>query len=276
MLQGIEVQNSQGTVLPLSLTDPENGYVIKDVEGLDPVPAEIVSGSFANADGEQFQSSRRGKRNIVIKLDLRYEYAGLSVGELRAGLYGYFMPKMEVLLRFFDDLIGTVEIRGTVESFSAPLFAREPEATISILCFNSDFVDPTPDIITGKSSGNYVETKFHYKGTVETGVILRVFQKNSYAVINEVTLYHRTPDNVDSSLPYVGSLITDDQLIINTTPGQKGGTLIRDFSERSVLYGISPFAHWITLKPGDNYIRLHVEGASIPFTLEFTNRYGGL
>lgn len=273
MLNGIEVVNNQGTVLPMSLEDPENGYVIKDIEGLDPVPAEIVSGSFANADGEQFQSSRRGKRNIVVKLDLRYEYAGLSVGELRAGLYGYFMPKMEVLLRFFDDLIGVVEIKGTVESFTAPLFAKEPEATISIMCFNSDFLDPEVSIIYGNSNSTFTETTFRYQGTVETGVILRLLPNRA---LNEVTLFHRTPDNVDSSLPFVGSLLNNDQLVLNTSPGQKGGTLIRDFSERSVLYGISPFAHWITLKPGDNYIRVHAEGAAIPFSLEFINRYGGL
>lgn len=273
MLSGIEVVNSQGTVLPMSLENPENGYIIKDIEGLDPVPAEIVSGSFANADGEQFQSSRRGKRNIIVKLDLRYDYAGLSIGELRAGLYGYFMPKMEVLLRFFDDVIGTVEIRGTVESFSAPLFAKEPEATISILCFNSDFLEPNPDIITGTTNSDYTETSFWYRGTVESGVTLRLFADRA---LTEVSLNHRTPDNVDSSLPFVGSILKNDQLIISTSPGQKGGILVRDFAERSVLYGISPFAHWITLKPGENYIRVHAEGAAIPFTLEFTNRYGGL
>lgn len=273
MLSGIEVVNSQGTVLPLSLTDPEDGYVIKDVEGLDPVSAEIVSGSFANSDGEQFQSSRRGKRNIIVKLDLRYEYAGLTAGELRAGLYGYFMPKMEVLLRFFDDILGTVEIKGTVESFSAPLFVKEPEATISILCFDSDFTGPSPIIISGNSNGTYIETNIPYTGTVETGVILRLMVNRS---LTDVTLHHRTPDNVDSSVPFVGSLIKGDELIINTIPGQKGGTLIRQFAERSVLYGISPFANWITLKPGDNYIRVHAGGAEIPFTLEFTNRYGGL
>lgn len=273
MLQGIEVENSQGTVLPLSLTDPEDGYVIKDIEGLDPVPAEIVSGSFANADGEQFQSSRRGKRNIIVKLDLRYEYAGLSVGELRAGLYGYFMPKMEVLLRFFDDLIGTVEIRGTVESFSAPLFAKEPEATISILCFKSDFLDPTPDVVVGTSNALYTETLIDYKGTVETGVLLTLTPKRT---LTELSLVHRTPDFVISSLPYVGALYSGDELVLNTSPGEKGGKLIRDYAERSVLYGISPFAHWITLKPGENFIRVHIEGASVPFTLEYTNRYGGL
>lgn len=273
MLQGIEVVNNQGTVLPMSLADPEGGYVIKDIEGLDPVPAEIVSGSFANADGEQFQSSRRGKRNIIVKLDLRYDYAGLSAGELRAGLYGYFMPKMEVLLRFFDDLIGIVEIRGTVESFSAPLFAKEPEASISIMCFNSDFIAPSSTILSGNSNSNYEETALYYPGTVETGIIFRLFPKRN---MNEVTLYHRTPDNVNSSLPFVGTIATNDQLIINTSPGQKGGKLIRASAERSVLYGISPFAHWITLKPGDNFIRVHAEGEMVPYTLEFINRYGGL
>lgn len=273
MLQGIEVVNNQGAVLPLSLTEPEDGYVIKEIEGLDPVPAEIVSGSFANADGEQFQSSRRGKRNIVIKLDLRHEYAGLSAGQLRAGLYGYFMPKMEVLLRFFDDLIGTVEIKGTVESFSAPLFAKEPEAIISILCFKSDFLSPNSDIITGISNSDYTELEFQYTGTVETGVIFSLFPARS---TTEVTLHHRTPDNIDSALPFVGIINKGDQLVINTTPGEKGGVMIREFTERSVLYGISPFAHWITLKPGTNFIRVHIEGAAIPFSLEFTKRYGGL
>lgn len=255
------------------LDNPEDGYVVKDIEGLDPVEAIIVSGSFANSDGEQFQSSRRGKRTIVIKLDLRYDYGGLSASQLRAGLYGYFMPKMDVTLRLVDDLLGTLEIKGVVESFSAPLFVQEPEASITVLCFDSDFKKPESLIVFGNTNSDYTESLIHYEGTVETGVTLRVLPNRQ---VNEITLYHRTPDNVDSTLPFLGPLLNLDQLIIRTIPGQKGATLIRNFAERSVLYGLSPYAHWITLKPGNNYIRVHAEGAAIPYSLEFINRYGGL
>src|SRR5215216_4960528 len=142
MLETLEVRNAQGALLSLPLQDVSDGFVVADILGLEPVDAVLVSSSFANMDGEQYHSSRREKRNILLKIELKPDFVVDSVRDLRNRLYEFFMPKTEVQLRFILDDV-SVNIMGRIEKFTCPLFARDPEANISLLCFNSDFVDLT-------------------------------------------------------------------------------------------------------------------------------------
>jgi hypothetical protein len=57
MLTGVEVRTIQDNLLALSLDDPSSGFIIEEIEGLDPVKASVVSSSFATMDGEQYQFS---------------------------------------------------------------------------------------------------------------------------------------------------------------------------------------------------------------------------
>ena len=77
-------------------------------------------------------------------------------------------------------------------------------------------------------------------------------------------------------MDFAGSLIADDVLVINTITGSKGATLTRAAVNSSVLYGVSAQSTWLELEPGENYIRVYATGAAIPFTIEYTNRHGGL
>ena len=99
MLTAVEAFTPQGENLFLPLQDSSGGYVVQDIDGLDPVNAQIVSSKFARLEGEQYQSSYREKRNILISLGLEPDYgAALSVSQLRSRLYDFFMPKSPVRL----------------------------------------------------------------------------------------------------------------------------------------------------------------------------------
>ncbi len=116
MITLVEARNPQGDVLAFQIANPTNGYEVRDIDGLDPVEATIVSSSFANQDGEQFQTSRRAKRNIVLKLGYDPDYVTTTVRQLRKALYNFFMPKSDVSFRFYSDDMPAVDIQGKIES----------------------------------------------------------------------------------------------------------------------------------------------------------------
>lgn len=275
MLEKVEVLTEQGILLTLPLQDISRGYSVQDIEGLDPVKATIVSSAFAQLDGEQYQSSRREKRNIILTLGYEPDFTVGTVQDLRKKLYGFFMPKQRVLLHFFQTGEPTVQIYGRIESFDSPKFQKEPKAVISILNFDPDFYNPDPIIINGNTTASTVENIHVYDGTVETGILLKVFVNRD---LPQLTLHHRPADDILRSLAFVSEnpLIAGDVLSISTMPGNKYATLTRGGVDTSILYGISPQSNWISLFPGENKLRVYAEGAAVPYTIEYTQKYGGL
>lgn len=273
MLTTVEIRNDAGDLLTLPLGDASSGFIVSDIEGLEPVKATIVSTSFANMDGGQYHSSRREPRNLKIKLEIEPDYILDSVAELRKQLYGFFMTKQKSNLRFVMDDGLTVGIDGRVETFDSPLFTKDPTADISLICFDPDFVDVDPVVVAGNTTSGSTETLIDYDGSVEAGI---KFTLNLNRSLSEFTIYHRPPDDVVRTLDFSGTLSSGDVLEISTVAGAKGATLLSGSTETSVLYGISPQSNWIELQPGPNYIRVYATGAAIPYELEFSTRYGGL
>lgn len=273
MLTKFDVSTAQGDLLTLQLDDTSQGYIVQEIEGLDPVKATLVSSSFAAMDGEQYQSSRRETRNIKIQLGLDPDPLTDSVRSLRKRLYGYFLPKSEVTLSFYSDDGPRVSIVGRVESFETALFTQEPAVDISIICYDPDFYDPVPQHLSGNSTAGTAKTVVHYDGEVETGI---VFKLNVNRTLTDFTIYHTLPSGELKQLDFSGSLVSGDVLTISTVTGDKGATLIHTGTSSSVLYAISPQSHWLELVPGDNLLRVYASGAGVPYTIDYTTRYGGL
>ena len=270
----IEVRNVAGSLLTLFLDDISDGYILEDVDGLDPVKATLVSSSFANLDGTQFQSAKRENRNLIFKIGLEpSDYAVQSVRGLRKGLYQYFMPKRLVDLRFYmtDGLV--VKAMGRVEDFPAPLFTDQPRADISIICNDPDFLELTSSMVSGNTVADTSTFDITYDGTVETGIL---FTLNVNRTLGEFTIYCTGPDGIVQSLDFQASLVAGDVIKISTVSGNKYATLTRAATDSSVLYGVSPQASWIKLDQGVNHMRIYAVGAAIPYTIEYTNRHGGL
>jgi hypothetical protein len=273
VLEKVEILTEQGLLLELPLEDISSGYSVQNIDGLDPVKATIVSSSYANADGEQYQSSRREKRNIILTLGYEPDYVVGTTQSLRSRLMRHLMPKSRVLLRFYHDDLPMVQIWGRVESFDSPKFVKEPQAVISIINFDPDFYDPNPVVIPGMSTSSGVPMSLVYPGTVETGIILRVMPDRA---ISEFGFFTNKPDNTNGKLEYVGSLIAGDVVTISTIFGNKSVTLTRGNVVTSVLFNLNPLSEWINLFPGENHPRVYVEGAAIPYQIEYTTKYGGL
>lgn len=276
MLEKVEVLTEQGVLLTLPLQDISQGYSVQGIDGLDPVKATIVSSTFGQMDGEQYQSARREKRNIIITLGYEPDYVSGTVQDLRKKLYAFFMPKSRVLLRFFQTGEPVVQIYGRVESFDSAKFVKEPTAVISLICFDPDFYTPTPVILSGNTTASTVETTHIYPGSVESGIIFRLFVDRED--LTEFTINHRPPDDSLRSLDFATAtpLQIGDVLSISTIPGNKYATLTRGGVDTSFLFGVSPQSNWINLFPGSNKIRIYAEGVGIPYQIEYTIKYGGL
>lgn len=272
MLTKVEIRTEQGKLLVLPLGDYSDGFLIKDIDGLDPVKATIVSSNFATIDGAQYQSSRREARNIVFKLGLQLGVAG-SIRSLRNELYAFLMPKAVAHLRFYDDEIGYVDISGRVESFDCPMFVKDPEATISLLCLLPDFYSPSPKIVEGFTTSQAVNTTINYGGTIETGIKFKI-QPNR--TLSDFIIEHRHENGLLGLLDFEATLGAGDMLELSTVSGAKGAWVTNGGTRNSILYGIAPYSNYINLFPGMNTIRVYAEGVAIPYTIEYTDKFGGL
>lgn len=269
----LEVRTTLGTLLTLPLQDNSSGFIIRDIDGLDPVNATLVSSTFANMDGAQFQASRRDIRNITLKLKLYPDYVHTTIRELRTRLYSFFNTESEVNLRFYMTDGLEVEIVGRVESFEAPLFVQEPVADISIVCFDPDFRELEEIEVDGFTVSTTTEFTIDYQGSVPTGIrfVLELDRD-----LTEFTIYHRPPDNLLRTFDFAANLDDNDVLTINSVVGSKYITLLRSSTLTSLLYGRSPQSKWIELMPGENKFRIYAIGAGIPFTIAYKPKYGGL
>lgn len=279
MLTKIQVTNRQGSVLVLPFEDVDNGIIVEGITGLDPTKATLVSSSVAGQDGAQHQSSKREARNMQIKLGIEADYVNTTAKSIRQSLYNYFMPKTKVTLRLYDILGSYVDIQGVVEDFQSPLFTQEPEATITIQCFDPDFIDPNQFTASGLTvSGSDVTMKpIAYLGSVESGILFTMsLDRNTtgFSIVQQV------PSGETYTLDFYppSTLLAGDKITISTISGAKGATLRRANVDSSLLYAVSPIAKWLELEPGagSNLIRVSAPAAGIPWSIQYVNRYGGL
>lgn len=272
MLSLVEARSAQGALLSLPLSDASSGIYIKEIGGLDPVKATLVSSSFAGEDGEQYHAMRREARDVTLKLGLEPDYTTTTVRALRARLYNYFMTGVPVNLRFYDEDGLIVGINGRVETCESPQFTAEPEMNVSVRCFKPLFEELTDEVVTGDTVATDSDMTINYDGTVETGIL---FEMTVNRDIGGFTIYHTAPDGLLRSMDFQASVLNGDKITISTVPGSKYAVLASN-GGASILRGISPQSNWIELQPGPNQFRVYMPGAAIPWQITYTNRHGGL
>lgn len=280
MLTRVDVTNILGQTLSFPLDDISGGYSVEDISGLDPVKATLVSSSFATKDGEQFHTARRESRNIQLKLGYEPDYVDTTVESLRKQLYDFFMPKTTAILNFYDSDDSVYNISSKVEEFDSPLFTDEPAGTASLMCYDPDFLDPVSKRFTGLATSVVAvsmgaDTLIAYPGTVETGILVTITAVQATTALSIDII---GPDGVQKSLVVSGlSLVAGDVVTISTVPGNKYVTLTHSGATSSILYLKSVTSPWLTLSKGNNHLRVYTgDGGAMPFTVDYTVRYGGL
>lgn len=273
----VEVTNSQGDLLSLSLRDISNGFVVKEIGGLDPVKASIITSNFATMKGQQYQATSVTSRNITITLGYAPNYTvNQEVSDLRDSLYDFFMPGDAVTMTFYKTNGLVITSMGRVEDCSAPLWAQEPETNISIICFDPDFVDPNTVEIHGIfQTTDTAPHTIHVDGSVPTGLTSLSFTAGR--TLSEFTIYHTAPNGDLTTMLVSAPLIVGDLVEMCTINGQKSITMTRASVVTSLLWAVSADSTWVQLSKGDNLFYLFAAATNPePVFVDFNNRYGGL
>lgn len=274
MLTEVDVTNVRSDTLQLPLLSAAGGYAVREITGLDPVNAALTTSSMAQLDGAQPQNARRDIRNITMKLGLTPNFVDTTVDSLRQNLYNYFMPKSLVGLTFWKDGVVYAITSGQVEDFQNPMFSADPEVDISIVCYDPDFYAPAPTVTSLTTVATTDTTSFNYAGNSDAGII---FTLNINRTLSGFTVYNQQPDNTLTTFAVSGSFISGDVFTINSVPGQKSVTLTRSGITISALSMVDPTnAGWPVFQRGVNLFRALATGATIPCSVTYTTKYGGL
>lgn len=272
-IQKLDITNARGNVLSLEIEEDDGPYQVNSIEGLDPGKAALVSSSYAGADGGVFQSATRPPRNIVIKLDLDPDFDPTTYESARSELYKWFMPKATITQRYYLSTGLYLDIEGIVESNDSPIFDEDPDVTISVMCYDPDFIDGRMITVPGTSVDDTTSTEIDYPGSVEAGTVLTIHFNRS---VSEFSVYNIDEGGNIQQLNFSGTLLDGDELVISSLDGNKGITLTRAGVSSSYLYGRTAQSSWIKLFEGLNQFRVFAEGDPIPYDLEYRVRYGGL
>jgi hypothetical protein len=259
--------------LPIDAITGSPEITIKSVEGLGPVRSPVNMQDYALLDGAALLGVRAGVRNIVITLKLTPAYElGSTVETLRNKLYDHFMPKSNVHLDIFRLGYEAVMIDGVVESCDPPIFSKDNEMVISIICVNPYFISTTGVVINGVTN---TQIDVPYLGTIPSGFITEVAINGATNPVY-ITRF-ATPAVRIAEVAYIAPLVAGDQLSISSVEGAKwtyvtkGGTTLNKLGSLS-----SDGLHWPVLRKGPNPILINANRAGMPFQISYRARYGGL
>lgn len=279
MIKSIKVTNYLGDSIKLILGEPEkSGFLIKSITGLGPVKANINTTEISTNDGSLYNSARLDQRNIVLNLLFVESGRKETIEDVRQKSYKYFPIKknLELVIETDNRVLKTT---GYVEANEPNIFSEQEGTQISIICPDpyfysadgnnvTDFysVEPMfefpfsnesltdPLLVFGeihtKTSGVVV-----YEGDAEIGVTIEI---HAVGPASNITIYNldtreiMTIDSVKIKAITGNDIIARDDIIIDTSRGNKGIKLIRDGVSYNILNALNKNTSWFSLTKGDN------------------------
>lgn len=255
------VENSKGQ--QLRLTQNEAKLQLDNVTGLNP-PTSSISFTENIGDGDEFQHSRTGRRNIVINLHIKG-----NVEENRLDIYKYVQNGRYIKL-YIITRTKNVWIDGYVESTEIDNFSNDTVCQISVLCPDPWFKDIEETI----NSINTVQPKFHFpfhivepvpfsiyetiqilnlinEGNVESGMTIEITARGN--VVNPIVYNRETTEFIglgSSSKPY--TMQSGDKIVITTHTNNKKVKLIRNAVETNIFNYLTPNSKFLKVASGDN------------------------
>ena len=278
MIKSVTITNHLDESIKLDLFNPEeSGFIIKNIEGLGPVKANINFKELATNDGSIDNSARLSSRNIVMSLQFM---ESPTIEETRLKSYKYFPIKRNIkfLIETDDRICETI---GRVETNVPTIFSNAEGCQISILCPNPYFysagengtnqtifygTEPlfefpfsneslTEDLIEFGSIENRTEGTIYYDGDAEIGITIQIHavgEAEGLVIYNTKTReIMRINDDKLKSL--MGSGIqAGDEITITTSRGEKGIYMLRSGVTTNILNSLEKPIKWFQLSKGDN------------------------
>lgn len=272
MLTMVSATNERNGTLLLPLMDASGGYSVKDIQGLNPVKATLVSTSLAQQDGASLNNARRETRNITMSLGLESDFVTNTVSQLRRQLYSYFSPKSAITFSLYEDDVFWGSAVAIVESCEANMFVADPQIDISLICNDPDFYAPDVTSIDSFTVSDASTQTITYEGTTETGIL---FTLTFLEAATGITLNNTRPNGSLDLLELDGPFANGDVLTVNTNDRQKSLILSTAGHPQSVLSYLGSRSEWIKLQPGDNLFRAFYNGTTTPFNIQYTAKFEG-
>lgn len=276
MLTKVEVYDRRNNMLSLPLDGVGTSFKVRDIDGLGPPKATLSTLKRADIDGEAFQAIQGGARNIVLTLGLEPNFATESPASLRQVLYGYFMSKATVRMRFYSTNLPTVEITGYVETCDPSIFSPETQMKISIMCLDPYFRAVDETVVNGLTTNIAEVTQaIAYEGTVETGF---KFVLTADRALTSLVMMNFAPEQEVFSLNYSIVMPAVEWFTeFNSEPGDKYIQIRRTYEIWNQLHVFEPSSTWLLLKPGENLFRASVLGTpDLPWEITYRAKFGGL
>lgn len=278
MIKSVTITNHLDESIKLDLFNPEeSGFIIKSIEGLGPVKANINFKELATNDGAIDNSARLSSRNIVMSLQFM---ESPTIEETRLKSYKYFPIKRNI--KFLIETDSRIcETIGRVETNVPTIFSNAEGCQISILCSNPYFysagengtnqtifygTEPlfefpfsneslTGDLIEFGSVENRTEGTIYYDGDAEIGITIQIHavgEAEGLVIYNTKTReIMRINDDKLKSL--MGSGIqAGDEITITTSRGEKGIYMLRSGVTTNILNSLEKPIKWFQLSKGDN------------------------
>lgn len=299
MIKNVIITNYLGESIKITLTeaDPEHGLLVKSIEGLGPVKANVNTTNLATYDGSLFNSARLDERNILIKFLFGFSE---TVEDVRQRTYKFFPIKKP--LTFQIETGNRIAVTtGYVESNEPDIFSKEESNVISIICpdpyfysagengthttvfygteplfefiFENESVDE-PTIEFG-SIENETEKTVYYDGDSEIGIVITIHALGS---ASNITIYNtgtREIMKIDTSKieEITGQgIIAGDDIIISTVRGEKSITLLRGGRYTNILNCLEKGSDWFQLTKGDNVFAYVAEYGSENLQFKIENK----
>lgn len=307
MIYSFAITNYLGDRIKLELRKPEtSGFLIKSVTGLGPVKANVNTTEVVTNDGSMFNSARLSQRNIVFQLAFVDTVYGETIEDIRQKSYKYFPAKKSVEIVIETDN-RYVKIKGYVESNEPDIFSSQEGTQISIICPDpyfysagedgnnvTDFytIDPMfefpfsnesltdPLLIFGEIQIK-TEGVITYYGDSEIGVVIYIHAIGPATNINIYNTETREVMMINTTklekLTGKG-LVASDDIVINTTKGEKSITLVREGASYNILNCLDKNTDWFTLSKGDNIFAFTAETGvtNLQFRIENQVIYEGV
>ena len=277
----LKIENTKGEIF--ELTNDETNCAVIGVSGLTR-PDTTVNTSSGVADGEYYNSSKVGMRNIVIDILLRGD-----IETNRQRLYKIF-PLKTTCTVYFKNYNRDVKIKGYVEVLDGDLFVEQEQIQISIICpqpyFESlktlytelskimrlfEFPFSITEPIPFSEKINLPLCSVVTNGDTTCGIILTISISGE---VSNLKIYN-TGTQEFFGLDY--EFQKDDQITLNTQSGQKNISLIRDGETINLLSSMQASSSWIQLATGINDFTFTADGADfVKIIFATVELYGGV
>jgi hypothetical protein len=237
--------------LNLDYSAGENGYILKDCEGLGPPEFEAIVEGF-DSNGIPVMSSEPQIREIPIKIGLQPKF-DQTYGQLRDDLYK--LIDRTIFVKLMNGSTVVAQATGFIKNFETVHFSNQPEVTMTIECQDGAFSAPKSIPIPLTTLNNLAPIINYEEGTAPAGLdlVFTVTAAHAGFSISEYSKFWAIGGvDIHNIFLLTYSFLVNDVVTISTHRKSRKITLLRAGTTYDIAGNINAGAVWPRLLTGVN------------------------